>query len=238
MRRVFFCFLIWAPQGGAGGHCISIFSIEIQTADRYWWNLASRWSLRVRRFLGGFNTVPPPTPPPGTGCIKGVQGVSGASAVHFGKNFIKQKLQGAPDLVGVGHLFGPQIRIWKDLGPMSFWRHGHSLWRVLDKTNVVVYVPNSYLVRLDTLYPDPESKGGPKGGPVGFRSLRGAFWQKLYKTKVTGHPQYSGSRTLLWMPNPYLEGPGPVVCFWGCVASLSRRVYNTIVVVLVLNRPF
>ena len=83
--------------------------------------------MRVRRFLGGFNTVPPPPPPPGTGCIKGVQGVSGASAVHFGKNFIKQKLQGAPDLVGVGHLFGPQIRIWKDLGPMSFWRHGHSL---------------------------------------------------------------------------------------------------------------
>ena len=26
--------------------------------------------------------------------------------------------QGTPDLVGVGHLFGPQIRIWKDLGPM------------------------------------------------------------------------------------------------------------------------
>ena len=27
---------------------------------------------------------------------------------------------------GVGHLFGPQIWIWKDLGPMSFWSHGHS----------------------------------------------------------------------------------------------------------------
>ena len=50
---------------------------------------------------------------------------SGASPVHFGGKFIKQKLQGAPDLVGAGHLFGPQIRM--DLGPLSFWSHGHSL---------------------------------------------------------------------------------------------------------------
>ena len=75
--------------------------------------------------LGGRLTQNPP--PTGYGVCKGVQGASGASAVHFGKNFIKQKFQGAPDLVGVGHLFGPQIRIWKDLGPMSFWSHGHSL---------------------------------------------------------------------------------------------------------------
>ena len=55
----------------------------------------------------------PHTPPPlGTGCVKGVLGASGASTVHFGKNFIIQKLQGAPNLVGVGHLFGPQIQIW------------------------------------------------------------------------------------------------------------------------------
>ena len=53
-------------------------------------------------FLGVSTQYPPP---PGTGCIKGVQGVSGASAMHFGKNFIKQKLRGAPDLVGVGHHF-------------------------------------------------------------------------------------------------------------------------------------
>ena len=30
----------------------------------------------------------------------GVRGASGASAVHFGANFINQKLQGAPDLKG------------------------------------------------------------------------------------------------------------------------------------------
>ena len=45
------------------------------------------------------------------GWVKGVRGASGASTVHFGKNFIKQKLQGTPDLAGAGHLFGSQIRI-------------------------------------------------------------------------------------------------------------------------------
>ena len=45
--------------------------------------------------------------------------------MHFGENLIKQKLQGAPNLVGEGHFFGPQIP--KDLGPMFFWSHGHSL---------------------------------------------------------------------------------------------------------------
>ena len=39
--------------------------------------------------------------------------------MYFDKNFIKQKLQSASDLVGVGHLFGPQIWIWKDLAPFS-----------------------------------------------------------------------------------------------------------------------
>ena len=76
--------------------------------------------------MGGFRTGTPT--PPGTGCVKGVRGASGASTVRFGENFIKQKLQGTPDLVGAGHLFGPQIRIRKDLGPLSFWSHGHSLY--------------------------------------------------------------------------------------------------------------
>ena len=65
-------------------------------------------------FLGFLTRYPTPL---GTGCIKGMRGASGASTMCFGENFIKQKLQGAPDLVGAGCLFGPQIR--KDLGPMS-----------------------------------------------------------------------------------------------------------------------
>ena len=100
------------------------------------------------RFLGGFDPVP--QPPSWTGCIKGVRGASGASTLCFGKNFIKQKLLGTPNLVGAGHLFRPQIWIWKDLGPMSSWSHGHSYWRGVDKIKVVVFVPNGYLVRSDT----------------------------------------------------------------------------------------
>ena len=54
--------------------------------------------------------------PQGPGGLKGgAQWGSGASAVHFGENFIKQKLQGTPNLVGVGYPIGPQIQFWKDL---------------------------------------------------------------------------------------------------------------------------
>ena len=94
--------------------------------------------LEGRKVLGGFQ---PSTPTLGTGCVKGVQEVSGASAVHFGKNLKKTKLQGAPDLVSVGHLFGPKIRIQKDLGPMSFWSHGHSLLRGIYNTKAVGISP-------------------------------------------------------------------------------------------------
>ena len=69
----------------------------------------------------------------------GVQGAwwgSEASAVHFGGKFIKQKLLGTPKLVGVGHLFGPQIQIWKDLGPVSFWSYGASLSRGVIKSKL------------------------------------------------------------------------------------------------------
>ena len=35
--------------------------------------------------------------------------------MHFGGKFIKQKLQGTPNLEGVGYPIGPQIQFWKDL---------------------------------------------------------------------------------------------------------------------------
>jgi len=66
-------------------------------------------------------------------------------------------------------------------------------------------------VRLDTSYPDPWGPRGPKGGPVEFLGLRGAFWQKLYRTKVAGQPQLSGGKSAYRTPNPYLDGPGPSV---------------------------
>ena len=107
--------------------CLSVCVCVLYRNPNGWTDRDEIWhggGPRGGKVLGGFQ---PGTPPLGTGCVKGIQGASGASTVHFGENFIKQKLQGAPDLVGAGHLFGPQIRIQKDLGPLSFWSHGHSL---------------------------------------------------------------------------------------------------------------
>ena len=104
---------------------VCLFSIEIQMAGRIGTKFGTEVVLEGWKVLGVVSTRYPHLP--GMGCVKGEWGASGASTVHFGENFIKQKLQGAPDLVGAGHLFGPQIRVRKDLGPLSFWSHGHSL---------------------------------------------------------------------------------------------------------------
>ena len=85
--------------------CVCLFSIEIQTAGRIGTKFGTEVVLEGGKVLGGVSTRYPH--PPGTGCVKGVRGASGASTVCFGKNFIKQKLQGTPNLVGVGHLRGP-----------------------------------------------------------------------------------------------------------------------------------
>ena len=155
--------------------------------------------------------------------------------MHFGKKIIKQKLQGAPDLVGAGHLFGPQIRIRKDLGPMSFWSHGDSLWRGVHKIKVALYVPNSYLVRLDTLYLDPWVQGAQKWAQWGFWSLSSVFWRTHYKTKIAGHPQLSGGRSPFLPQIRIWKDLGPV-CFWSRGPSLSSIVYNIKVEVFVPYR--
>ena len=72
----------------------------------------------------------PSTLTPGVqGAQKRARWGSGASAVHFGGHFIKQKLLGTPNLEGVRHLIGPQIQIWKELGPVGFWSWGASFPR-------------------------------------------------------------------------------------------------------------
>jgi hypothetical protein len=69
---------------------------------------------------------------------------SGVPPQHqLGESFIKQKLLGARVLVGVDHIFGFVIWIWKDLGPMYFWIHGQSFSSRVYKTKVVVHLLNS-----------------------------------------------------------------------------------------------
>ena len=145
----------------------------------------------------------------------------------FGGIVLPPKVARRPNLVGAGNLFRPQIQIWMDLGPMSFWSPGHWYWRGVYNTNVVGDHHWSYLVRLGTPTQYPWCPGGPNGGPVGFWSLHHTFWQKLYKTKVAEHPLFSEAG--------HLFGPQSPVCFWSCGASLSRGVYNIKIVMYIPN---
>ena len=88
------------------------------------------------------------TPSTLTSRVQGARWGSGASAMHFGRNFVKQKLLGTPNLVCVGYLFRPQIRIWKDLAPVCFWCCGAPFTRGVYKMKVVVSVLNGYFLSI------------------------------------------------------------------------------------------
>ena len=94
----------------------------------------------------------------------------------------------------------------------------------------MVYVPNSYLVRLDTLYPDPESKGGQKGAWWGSGASGVHFGKNFIKQKLLGTPNTVGVGHFFGCQIQIWKDLG-LVCFWSCGASLSKRVYNKIVVV-------
>ena len=64
------------------------------------------------------------------------------------------------------------------------------------------------LLELSTLIPG--ARGPQKGGLVGLWVLSHAFWQKLYRVKVAGQPQFSEGRAPFWTPNTELERLGPV----------------------------
>ena len=177
------------------GQCLCVCLLyKSKLLDGSGWNLAQRWSSRGK-VLGGFR---PGTPTPW------VRGASGASTASFGKNFIKQKLQGTPDLARAGHLFGSQIWIRKDLGPLSFWSHGHSLWRIAYKINCVVYVPNSYLMRLDTSYVTLRSRGPKRGVRWGSGASAVHFGEIFIKQKLLGTPNLVGIGHLI----------GPQIQIW------------------------
>ena len=133
--------------------------------------------LERGKFLGGVSTQYPH--PSAYRVHKGGAGCLWSLNHAFWWKLYKTKVAGHPWFSGGWSPFWAQIWIRKDLGPLSFWSHGHSPWREAHKIKVVWYVLNSYLVRLDTPYLDPQVQGAHKGGPVGFWGLRVAFWQKL-----------------------------------------------------------
>ena len=138
--NVWMCVLYQNPN-----HCID--------QDKIWY-----WGgPQGREGSGGVSLVPPT---PGYGVCKGGMGCLWNLNHVFWWKLYKTIVARRP-------WFGPQIWIWKNLGPISFCSHGQSLWRGVHKIKVQLYVPNSYLVRLYTLYPDPQGPGGPKGGLSG-----------------------------------------------------------------------
>ena len=147
----------------------------------------------------------PHTPTPGYGVRKGGTGCLWSLSHVFWQKLHKTEVAGHP-------WFSGSVTF---LGPMSFWSIGHSLWVGVDKTNIGVYDPNSYLVGLDTLYPDPQGPGGPKGGG-GLEPQPCIFGTYL-------DPKSGSGRT--WL------------CFWSCGAPFIRRVYK-MKVVSILNGYF
>ena len=145
--------------------------------------------------------------------IPGLIRMKSVFTVHFGENFKKQKLQGTPDLVGAGHLLRPQIWIWKDLGPMSFWSHGHSHWIGVNKTKVVWDHPNSFLVGFYDLYSDPDVIRGPKGGQSGFRASAVHFGGDFIAQKLQNTPNLVGVGHLLG-PQIWIQKGLGTVCIW------------------------
>ena len=125
---------------------------------------------------------------------------SGASAMHFGEHFITQKLLGAPNLVGIGNLMGPQIQVWKDLGPVCFWSCWASLSMGIFKMKVVVFVLNRYLDSFLPIVYDHRDRALAWRGPAGtyvwlcqhnlvIKSKHTLFKTSFEKSQaMTGHP--------------------------------------------------
>ena len=133
-----------------------------------------------------------------------VQGASGASVVHFGKNFFKQKLQTTPELLVASHLFGPQIQIWKDPGPMSFMVT-HMEGQFVKSKLLFMFLVATWL------------GWTPYTLTLGFqKGLKGAWWGSLASVVNFGRNFIKqtcrvGQSQLFWTPNPNLEGYGSCV---------------------------
>ena len=146
--------------------CVCLFSIEIQTAGRIRMKFGTEVVFEGERLLGGGSTQLTP-PSPGYRVHKGGPGDLWSISHAFWQKLHKTKAAGHLQFSEGG---SSKIWIWKDLGPVSFWSHGHSLWREVHKIKVVVYIPISYLVELDTPYPDPGVQGGSKRAEWGSGS--------------------------------------------------------------------
>ena len=142
--------------------------------------------LGAGRFLVGF--WPGNPNPLGMGCLKGVRGASGASAVHSGKNFIKQKLLGIPKLAGTFTFFEPKSgsgRTWAPCPSGAVVTHyeGEFIKSMLHYMSLIA-IWSSW-----TPFTLPPGIRGPKrGARWGSRAAMVQFGGKFIKQKLLGTP--------------------------------------------------
>ena len=205
--------------------CVCLLSIEIQTAGWIAMKFAMEVVLEGRKVRGG-STLYPRLHRYWT--LKGGAGCLWSLSCAFWQKLGHPQFSG-----GTGHLFGPQILIWKNLRPMSFWRHGHPHWKGVVKSKVVGDHPKHYLVTPTLTL---GSKGGGKRGPNGVlepqaRILANIFMaQKFERTPNLAEVSHLlGPQIWIWKDLGHMS-----FCSYG--TSLSRGVHNMKVVVHVPSR--
>ena len=104
----------------------------------------------------------------------------------------------------VGHLFWPQIpgsrRTWAPYSSVAIVSH-------YEREYIKSKLHDMFLIAIWLGLTPYSLTSRVQGGPVGYLSLSGVFWQKLYKTKVAGQPQLSGGRSPFWTTNLDLAIP-------------------------------
>ena len=189
-----------------------MFVCVLYTNLNCWTDLEENWHRG--RFLGGFWSG---TPKPGNWHQKGVQGASGASAMHFWQKLSKQKLQG--DLIYWGRFTfsDPKSRSGRTWGPCPSGAIVTHMEGYLLKSKLYY----SYLVGLDTLYFHTGIWGG--GGKKGIHWGSGASARHFITQKLQATLNLVGVGNLFGPQNQDLKGPGLHVLL-GPWPSLSRVV--------------
>ena len=151
--------------------------------------------------------------------------------LHFGKN----KSCSAP-LIQWGRVtcLGPKYGSGRSWAPCSSGAMVTHYEEEFIKSKLQ-YVPNSYLMKLDTPYPYPWVQEGQKGARCGSGASVVHFGKNFVKQKLLGLPNTVGLGHLLG-PQILIQKDLSLVSFWSRGLSLSRRVYNSKVVVYVPNR--
>ena len=135
--------------------------------------------------------------PAGTGCIKGVQGASGASGVHFGENFIEQKLQGTSNLVRFVIFLDPKSWSGRTLAPCPSGARVTDIERVILISKLCRNSPIVIWLCCRSCTLNTGFWGGIKGAQWGFGASAVGFGRKFNIQICWPPPTYFGWVTFL-----------------------------------------